>query len=392
MSDTTPRERPRISVVTPSYNQGQYLEQCIRSVLDQGYPDLEYFVLDGGSTDESVSVLRRYHDRITFWVSERDGGQSAAINRGFRLATGDVVAWLNADDFYLPGAFNHVAATYCQDRAASFYFGNGWRANAAGEKLSDFFPDGQARFHAPALVLGLNFILQPATFINRRHLEAAGYLDSELQYGMDSDLWLRLARLAPPVVVPATLAASREYPTTKTSTGSFHRAEELRLISEKHSGLPLTPGALLYYLNTLQGLAVQRPDVFPLAFLIEVQVLCKAAQRLLGGIGARPDGFPAADESELVRYARDIEDTLTAMGMATEADRVARQQIIEQLAARITAAEHARDARQQIIEQLSAELGAARQEAEELRRLTLTRRLLRLPRRAYRLLTRGRAG
>src|SRR5262249_14940299 len=156
VADTTPAARPRISVVTPSYNQGHFLEHCIRSVLDQGYPDLEYFVLDGGSTDESASILRRYHDRVTFWVSERHGGQSAAINRGFRLATGDVVAWLNADDFYLPGAFDHIAAAYGRAPQASFYFGNGWRANEKGERLSDFFPEGLPRFHAPALVYGLN--------------------------------------------------------------------------------------------------------------------------------------------------------------------------------------------------------------------------------------------
>src|SRR5262249_38814525 len=102
---------PRVSIVTPSYNQGSFLEETIRSVLLQGYPNLEYSVIDGGSTDESVEVLRRYEPWLTRWVSEADAGQSAAINLGFLPATGDVFGWLNSDDVYEPGALAH-AATY----------------------------------------------------------------------------------------------------------------------------------------------------------------------------------------------------------------------------------------------------------------------------------------
>ena len=116
---------PRISVVTPSFNQGRFLEQCITSVLNQDYPDLEYIVIDGGSSDESVDVLRRYEKHFAFWVSEPDKGQSDALNKGFRRATGDLAVWLNADDFFLPGAFAAVAAAYQQNPDASFYFGDG---------------------------------------------------------------------------------------------------------------------------------------------------------------------------------------------------------------------------------------------------------------------------
>ncbi len=363
VASTKPRGWPRISVVTPSYNQGAYLEQCIRSVLDQDYPDLEYFILDGGSSDESVNIIKGYQDRITFWVSERDGGQTAAINSGFQRTTGDMVAWLNADDFYLPGAFASVAEAYRAAPQASFFFGDGWRVDVAGERLSNFFPAGHVLFHEAAFVFGLNCILQPAAFINRLHLVAIGYLDPTLRYGMDSDLWIRLARQAPPVAIQEVLAASREYGTTKTATGSFARVEELRRIAEKYSGVPMTPGALLYFLDTLNQLAAARPDIYPARFRSEIEGFWMAASRLLGRHGARPDGFPVADEEERARCAAEGVPRVTV----TQADW---------------------EARQAMLEQLSSQLTAAQQELQALRNRSLARRLWRLPRRVLRLLMR----
>src|SRR6185295_10169303 len=113
---------PRISIVTPSYNQGQYLEQTIRSVLTQDYPNLEYIIIDGGSTDDSVQIIRKYESRISSWVSEPDSGQSEALEKGFALATGEIAAWINSDDFYEKDALYKVARAY-MDEGFDFFCG-----------------------------------------------------------------------------------------------------------------------------------------------------------------------------------------------------------------------------------------------------------------------------
>ena len=289
---------PRISVVTPSLNQGCFLDQCIRSVLDQHYPNLEYLIVDGGSTDASVDIIKQHARSLSWWVSEPDAGQSDGINKGLRRATGELVAWLNADDYYLPGALQAAAEAYHRKPGASFYFGNGLRVNRSGEPQASFFADNQVRFHRPALVWGLNTILQPAAFMQRTFLSRAGYLDTNLHYGMDSDLWLKLSDLAPPEVIQTTLAASREYGDTKTSKGSFGRVEELRQIAAKYSGCAHTPGSLAYGLDTLRRLALERPDVFPDWFISDLDRFWSSVNQLYGRFGAGPDGFPLPNPTE----------------------------------------------------------------------------------------------
>ncbi len=283
---------PTITVITPSYNQGKYIEICLRSVLDQGYPNLEYIVIDGDSKDESVAIIRRYADRLSFWVSEPDLGQSDAINKGFQRATGDLIAWLNSDDFYFPGALKAVAETFRQQPGAPFYFGDGWRVDAGGKPKQEFFPGGKLIFNRQALIHGLNFILQPSTFIYRPALERTGFLDPNLHYGLDTDLWIRLSALGDPVAVPVKLSASREYGVTKTATGSFKRLEELRQIAEKYSHLSVTPGYLCYYLDTLHSYIEQHPDLYPEGYLRDIEAFWGATSALLARYGARPDGFP----------------------------------------------------------------------------------------------------
>ncbi|MCG3206504.1 MAG: hypothetical protein FOGNACKC_00103 [Anaerolineae bacterium] len=283
---------PTITIITPSLNQGRFLEQCIQSVLNQEYPRLQYIIIDGGSTDDSLDIIQKYQAHLSTWLSEPDQGQSDAINKGMRLASGELVAWLNADDFYLPNALAVAAQAYVGQPGASFYFGNGYRVNRQGQVKRPHFRRWPYIFNRSALIFGLNYILQPATFINRRWLEQAGHLSLKLHYGLDTDLWLRLSALAEPQAVPAFLAASREYDTTKTATGSFARIEELRQLAAQYADQPITPGLVCYFLDTLYQHTWQDNSCFPKSYRRSILRFWADTSLLLEQFGAGPDGFP----------------------------------------------------------------------------------------------------
>ncbi len=180
----------RISVVTPSYNQAQFLEETIRSVLDQGYENLEYQVMDGGSTDRSMEVVREYEKQLARWESGPDGGQSAAINKGWRGSTGQVLAWLNADDRYTPGTLSKVAELFRKYPDVGLVY---------GACYSDICGTSTQRLYQPPAfdfkkLLLENYIPQPTVFIRRSVLDQVGFLDTSLRYCMDYDLWLRCAQ------------------------------------------------------------------------------------------------------------------------------------------------------------------------------------------------------
>lgn len=253
---------PLITVVTPSLNQGEFLESCMQSVLGQNYPNLEYIVIDGGSTDGSVEIIKSHEEHLCYWVSESDNGQSHAINKGFMRAEGVLVTWLNADDFLYSGALHAMAEAWQNSPGASFYWGNGNRVRKDGTKRFSHYPDEDIYFDRDVLINGLNYILQPATFINGKVLKSINYLDEKLNYAMDTDLWIRLSDKSEPVRVEACIAANREYEETKSSSGSFKRAEELRRVAERYSGISVTPGALWYYLHTLRDEMLTNPGCY----------------------------------------------------------------------------------------------------------------------------------
>lgn len=206
---------PKISIVTPSFNQGAYLEETIRSVLDQRYPNLEYFIFDGGSTDGSVDIIRKYGPQLTYWVSEKDRGQADAVYRGFEMSSGDIVAWINSDDIYLPGAFKKVAAMFTRYRDAEMVVGAHTVVDEQGNIVDRYAAYDQ---DFDSLLWYGQRIPQMSTFLKRDVFFAVGGFDRTLQFAFDYDLFLRVTRRNNPVRCRAFLAAQRGHASMKSKT------------------------------------------------------------------------------------------------------------------------------------------------------------------------------
>lgn len=251
---------PKISVITPSFNQGQFLEECINSVIGQKYPYLEYIIIDGGSTDGSVEIIKRYDSEISYWVSEKDNGQSDAINKGFSHATGDIIAWLNSDDIYYKDSLWKIADIYNRNRnqmdEVGFILGNGYRYRWPEGNLQRFCSKNVA-FSRKVLAEGLDYILQPSVFVIRKAAEEAGYLRDSLHYCMDWEWWYRLSEKHKVIVTDQMLSLSREYDETKTSTGKMRRWIEIQQLTNMMSGKEMTAGGLFFLVETLKGLDVE---------------------------------------------------------------------------------------------------------------------------------------
>jgi len=187
-------QQPLISIVTPSFNQAPFLEETLRSVLEQDYPNLEYIVVDGGSTDGSLEIIRRYADRIAWWVSEPDRGQTDAINKGFAHAHGEIFAWLNSDDTYQPRALSEAAAYLTAHPEAGMVYGDANLVDESGQVIGQF-PAAQTDYKH--LRRGYVHIPQQAAFFRASLWHLVGPLDPTFYFAMDYDLWVRLARLAP---------------------------------------------------------------------------------------------------------------------------------------------------------------------------------------------------
>ncbi len=208
---------PTITVITPSYNQGRFIGQTVESVLNQGYPSVEYIVLDAVSTDETLSVLQSYTDRLRLIV-EPDRGQTDAINKGLRLATGEVVCWLNSDDYFLTGTLQRVGEFFAQNPEQHWLTGDCMIVNETGQIIQQPIRHYKRllRQLPPVAYLGMtNAVCQPATFWRRSAHESLGYLDETLRYTMDYDWWLRLSGLHRPAILDEPLTAFRIHSASK---------------------------------------------------------------------------------------------------------------------------------------------------------------------------------
>ncbi len=191
---TTANANPLVSIITPSYNQAQFLDATIQSVLDQDYPHLEYIVVDGASTDGSRDVIKKYTDRLAWWVSEPDLGQTDAINKGFHRAQGEILAWLNSDDTYEPGAVAEAVAFLVDNPEVGLVYGDTNFINQTGAIIGQF---NAQQTSYQRLRRGGVYIPQQASFFRSRVWQAVGPLDPSFYFAMDYDLWVRIAAIAP---------------------------------------------------------------------------------------------------------------------------------------------------------------------------------------------------
>lgn len=226
-------EIPLVSIVTPSYNQARYLETTIQSVLSQDYPNIEYIVMDGGSTDGSVEIIKRHADQLAFWVSEPDEGQTDAINKGFARAKGEIIAWLNSDDVYRPGAISEAVAFMQTHPDVGLVYGNADYIDGEG-KIIGWFPAAETDYRR--LRRGYVHIPQQAAFFRASIWRMVGPLDPSFYFAMDYDLWVRIASVAPIRYHPRTWAAFRLHGDAKSLASADRCWPEMMKVHRRMGG------------------------------------------------------------------------------------------------------------------------------------------------------------
>ena len=237
-----------VSIVTPSFNQVRYLEATIRSVLEQDYPYIEYIIIDGGSTDGSLEIIQRYADRLAYWVSEPDAGQTDAINKGFARTQGDILAWLNSDDIYRPGAVAE-AVMYLRDHPeVGMVYGDADYIDNAGETIGRF-PAAQTDYRR--LWRGYVHIPQQSTFFRARLWHMVGPLDPSFYFAMDYDLWVRIATMTPIRYHPRTWAAFRLHSDAKSLAEADRCWPEMMRVHRRLGGNRLSVISMKYLIRRL---------------------------------------------------------------------------------------------------------------------------------------------
>ena len=226
----------KISIITPSLNQQEYIEKTILSVREQNYHNYEHIIIDGGSTDGTLDILAKYENEIVY-ISEKDSGQANALNKGLRMASGDILAFINSDDYYLPNTFNSVVSAF-QNNTASWLIGDYKIIDSLGNEIHDFVIKYKKILRERAnkkLIHGVNYIPQPSTFWKRDLFEASGFFNEAYTYAFDYEYWLRLYIIEAPIIIRNKLSAFRIHKNSKGSRDyKLQLDEEIIILKENN--------------------------------------------------------------------------------------------------------------------------------------------------------------
>lgn len=250
------QEKVKVTIITPSYNQGQFIEDTILSVLNQTYKNIEYIVLDACSTDQTTEILDKYKDRIFKIICEKDRGQSDAINKGFRLASGELVAWINSDDILYPDCVERIVNSYELNSKCSIYYNS--KCTIIDKKNNTIGFIDRKIPNKNFLLKKKYEVLQPGSFYSTEKVRSVNYLDENCHYCMDLDLWLKLLDLGGIIDAGGSpIAAYREWELTKTSTGAEKFYKNIFEILRKHGASLFDKSvvnvAVLYLKNVIKS-------------------------------------------------------------------------------------------------------------------------------------------
>jgi glycosyltransferase involved in cell wall biosynthesis len=236
-------KQPKVSVITPSFNQGEFIERTIKSVLSQSYKNIEYIIIDGGSKDKTLKILKKYKNQLK-WISEKDKGQSDAINKGVKRSSGEIICWLNSDDCYFPHAIKYVVDYFIKNPEIKWVTGDYIIINKKDKEIRSYVKFYKRFFrHFPSLTILMlvNFIVQPSTFWRREIVEKCGEL-ALTKYTMDFDYWLRIYKKFPLGIIHKPLSKFRVH--SKSIGGSLYKSEfnEVIYLLQKYTKNPFIIG------------------------------------------------------------------------------------------------------------------------------------------------------
>lgn len=246
-----PAALPLVTIVTPSFNQASYLEETIKSVLTQDYPYIEYIIMDGGSTDGSVDIIKKYEDKLGYWESVKDKGQTDAINKGFNRAKGDILAWLNSDDTYNPKAIGEAVKFLMKHPDIALVYADCNFINEVGKVIGKF---ASRQTDYAKLRSGYVHIPQQTMFFRAKYWKELGPLDPSFYFAMDYDLWVRIAKHAPLYYLPGkTWANFRIHTSSKTNVNDERGWKEMLRVHYRDGGSFFSPIVAKYYLRKIIG-------------------------------------------------------------------------------------------------------------------------------------------